>query len=71
VENTLMTVRDVANALKVSARQVWKLCSSGRLPAPIRLARTVRWRANDIAEFIRLGCPSPEKLDAEIGRAAK
>lgn len=67
----LMTVRDVAAALKVSARQIWKLNSTGRLPAPVRLSRSVRWRAGDIAEFVRLGCPSRERFEAEIAGAVK
>ena len=56
MENGLITVRDVAAALKVSPRQVWKLAASGRLPGPIRLARSVRWRAADITRFIEVGC---------------
>jgi excisionase family DNA binding protein len=52
----LLTVRQVAAQLNVSTRQVWKLASSGRLPAPVRLARSVRWRESDIARFIECGC---------------
>ena len=60
----LLTVRAVATALSVSVRQVWKLASSGRLPKPVRLSRSVRWRESDISEFIRLGCPSREQFEA-------
>ena len=60
----LMTCRDVAAALKVSVRQVWKLVSMGRLPTPVRLARSVRWRAADIVRFVELGCPSREQFEA-------
>ncbi len=59
-----MTAKDVAAALRVSCRQVWKLTSCGRLPAPVRLARSVRWRAADIARFIELGCPSRDVFEA-------
>ena len=52
----LLTVRELANALKISTRQCWKLLSSGRLPAPVRLARSCRWRAADISRFIDAGC---------------
>ena len=61
----LLTVRDVAAALKVSPRQVWKLSSSGRLPTPVRLSRSVRWRANDIARWVELGCPAREVFESE------
>jgi excisionase family DNA binding protein len=56
MENGLMTVRELAAMLKVSSRQCWKLVSAGRLPQPVRLARSVRWRASDISEFIECGC---------------
>ncbi len=68
---TLLTARDVAAALKVSPRQIWKMLSSGKLVEPVRLGRSVRWRAEDIDEFIRLGCPNRERFEAEKGRAAK
>ncbi|GAB6167486.1 hypothetical protein JCM19992_34860 [Thermostilla marina] len=46
---SLLTVKDVATALAVSPRTVWRWVSAGRLPQPIRLApRTVRWRRQDI-----------------------
>jgi len=49
----LLTVKAVANLLGVSVRLVWRLVAGGRFPQPIRLgARTVRWRARDIAEHI-------------------
>lgn len=60
----LLNVKDVAATLRVSCRQVWKLTSSGRLPAPVRLSRSVRWRAADIARFVELGCPSRDVFEA-------
>lgn len=60
----LLNVREVAARLGVSARQIWKLSASGRLCAPVRLSRSVRWRESDVAEFIRLGCPCREDFDA-------
>ena len=64
----LMTVREVAARLKVSTRQVWKLAASGRLPGPMRLGRSVRWRADDLAAFIAAGCDmqrsGAERLEA-------
>ncbi len=57
----LMKVKQLAEALKVSERQVWKLRSSGRLPEPVRLGRSVRWRRNEIEAWIRAGCPAIDK----------
>ncbi len=68
----LMTVKDLAATLRVSARQCWKLLSSGRLPGPVRLGRSVRWRAADVALFVQLGCDMAafEAAKAGEGRAA-
>ena len=52
----LLRVLEVADRLGVSGRQVWKLAASGRLPGPVRLGRSVRWRATDIQRFIEVGC---------------
>ena len=61
----LLTVKDVAARLRISQRQVWKLLASGRIPAPVRISRSVRWRAGDITRWIELGCPSRERFEAE------
>ncbi len=61
----LLTVKDVAARLRISQRQVWKLLASGRIPAPVRLSRSVRWRAEDIDDWVRMGCPSRERFEAE------
>ena len=57
-----MTVKDVARALKVSQRQVWKLLAGERMPKPIHIGRSVRWPAAAIAQWI-------EELQAEVARA--
>ncbi len=61
----LFTVKDLAARLRISQRQVWKLLSSGRLPQPVRLGRSVRWRCDDINKWVELGCPEREKFEAE------
>lgn len=65
----LLRVQEVGQRLGVSARQVWKLLAAGRLPAPVRLARSVRWRESDLARFIELGCPARDEFEAarEVG----
>ena len=67
----LLNVKDVAARLRISTRQCWKMLSSGKLVEPVRLGRSVRWRALDIDEFIRLGCPSRDRFEAEKARAGR
>ena len=56
----LLTVRDVAAALRLSQRQVWKLSASGRLPKPLKIGRSARWRRADIEAYVERGCRMPE-----------
>ena len=63
---TLWDVREVAGKLKVSIRQIWKLCASGRMCQPLRLGRSVRWRQSDIDRFIELGCPPRAEFEAAV-----
>ncbi len=61
----LLSVREVAERLKVSVRQIWKLASSARLPRAVRIGRSVRWRADDIDRWIQQDCPSRDRFEAE------
>lgn len=62
----LLTVKGVAEALKISPRQCWKLLSAGRLPAPVRISRSVRWSEELISEWVRRGCPSRDQFEATL-----
>jgi excisionase family DNA binding protein len=57
-EDRLLRVSDVAKALAVSVRTVWRLSHSGALPEPLRVGRSARWRASDIQEAIDHGFTS-------------
>ena len=41
-ELKLLTVKELADLLGLSVRQVWKLLSQSRLPPPLRISRSVR-----------------------------
>lgn len=73
----LLTCKDVAATTRLSPRQIWKLLASGRLPAPVRISRSCRWRGADIARWVSMGCPSRDVFEAQLaaekcgkGRAA-
>jgi len=66
MDERLLSIGAVAERLSVSPRAVWKWVSAGRMPAPVRIGRSVRWRARDIDEFIRLGCPSRERFEEAL-----
>ncbi|HTV49187.1 MAG TPA: helix-turn-helix domain-containing protein [Phycisphaerae bacterium] len=50
--SALMKDWEVAELLSLSRRQVWKLSSAGKLPAPVRLAGSTRWRRGEIEAII-------------------
>jgi predicted DNA-binding transcriptional regulator AlpA len=49
----LVTIKELAEFLKMSTRTIWRKCSAGEIPQPIYIgAKTPRWRADDIKNWI-------------------
>ena len=63
----LLSVNQVAEKLAISVRKVWAMYSEGQMPAPVRMGRSVRWRDSDIDEWVTLGCPMQEEIEAKNG----
>jgi excisionase family DNA binding protein len=57
VEAALLDVRSVAGLLGCSTRHVFRLADTGKLPAPIRIGRLVRWRRADLDTWLA-SCPT-------------
>ena len=53
----LMTVGELAKRLRVSVRQVHRLNTASLIPAPLRIGGCVRWRGNEISEWMSFGAP--------------
>jgi excisionase family DNA binding protein len=53
----LLDVQAVAKMLGCSARHVYRLSDSGKMPGPVRLGSLVRWSKASIEEWIAAGCP--------------
>ena len=54
----LIPAGEVARLLGISKRTLWRLLSAGKLPAPVRLGNNVRWRLDEVQQWISQGCPS-------------
>ncbi|MCK4873826.1 MAG: helix-turn-helix domain-containing protein [Phycisphaerales bacterium] len=54
--SALLSVGDVAELLKCSARTVYRLADAGRIPRPVKLGALVRWRAGELSQWIADGC---------------
>ena len=65
VIESLLRVPDVAKLAGIAPRTMWKLIATARAPEVIRIGRAVRMRASDVDLWIKLGCPSRDRLEAE------
>lgn len=54
----MLNVDGVAEMLDCSARHVYRLVESQKMPAPVKLGALVRWRRGEINTWIAAGCPS-------------
>ena len=51
----LLTAKAVSEMLSLSKRQIFRLNSSGKIPAPIRIGGAVRWSAHEISAWLAAG----------------
>ena len=63
IERLAVPARQVAKLLSISERHVWALDSSGRLPSPNRLGRSVRWNVNELRAWQDAGCPARDEWE--------
>lgn len=56
----LLDANEAARLLSISSRTLWKLASAGRVPEPVRLGRSVRWRPSELQAWVDAGCPPQE-----------
>ena len=54
-------VQIVRKLLDCSARHVYRLADSDRMPRPLKIGALVRWRKDEIRQWIADGCPSNRK----------
>ncbi len=55
--------RELAKALGVSKRHVWRMDASGLIPRAVWLGRAKRWLVNEIREWLGAGAPPREKWE--------
>ncbi len=46
------TAKEVAQRLKMSERNVYRLRDAGKIPQPIKLGRSIRWPVSVIKDFL-------------------
>lgn len=60
----LVDVKIVAKMLGRCERSVWRDSKAGRIPRPIELNGSKRWRLKEIRQWVRAGCPSREAWES-------
>ncbi|MFO0941532.1 MAG: helix-turn-helix domain-containing protein [Pirellulales bacterium] len=58
---SLLTIQELAAVLKISQRSIWRLVSNGQLVKPIRIGGSVRWRVQDVKEWVDNGCDAEKQ----------
>lgn len=59
----LLDAKAAAKLCGVSARTWWALRSAGKTPLPVRLGRRTLWRAGELADWCRAGCPGRDRWE--------
>lgn len=54
---TLLNVREVSEMLGISERTIYRLSDSGDMPQPVKLGSSVRWRRQELENWVDSGCP--------------
>ena len=56
-DHMALSAEALARLLQVSVRHIRRMDSAGKLPAPIRLGGSVRWRTDEIQTWLAAGAP--------------
>lgn len=57
-DKLLLSAGEAASVLGISRSALYALHSSGRLPLPVKLGRRTLWRAEELRNWTRAGCPT-------------
>ena len=59
----LLTATDAAKLCRLSKRSWFRLSSAGKVPAPVRIGGSVRWRRSDIELWLEWNCPDRKTFE--------
>ncbi|MEX0701307.1 MAG: helix-turn-helix domain-containing protein [Planctomycetales bacterium] len=57
VEAALITAKQFARMLSATTRTLRRWLDAGKLPRPVRIGRSLRWRLDEVREWIEAECP--------------
>ena len=59
-QTTLENAKTLGQRLNLSKRQIFRLNSCAKIPAPLRIGGSIRWNSEEITLWINSGCPDRE-----------
>ena len=67
-QNTqLLNAKSLGQLMALSKRQIFRLNSCGKIPAPLRIGGSVRWASNEICAWLEAGAPDRRTWEAMRG----
>lgn len=66
----LLNVREAAALCGLGVSTWWRFLSAGKIPAPVRIGRAVRWRRDELNAWLMADCPPRAKWEAMRKRSA-
>ena len=60
----LLSAKTLGQRLSLSKRQIFRLNSCGKVPAPIRIGGSVRWSEQEISDWLNAGAPDRMTFEA-------
>ena len=60
-ESLLIPAERFAKMMQISTRTLWRLLSARRIPEPVRIGGSVRWRLDQVKQWIASGCQPREE----------
>jgi len=63
----LLSAKQLGAKLNLSKRQIFRLNSCGKIPAPIRIGGSVRWAESMITKWLAVGAPDRKTFEAMQG----
>ena len=68
----LLNAREAATLCNLGISTWWRYLSAGKVPAPVRIGASVRWRREELHAWMEANCPPREKWEAmSKGRSGK
>lgn len=64
----LLSMKMLAKYLSLSTQTVKRLRRDGKLPEPVRVGGSLRWRDEEITDWIAAGCPEVHERDLPVDR---